>query len=338
MRNPCTQEKVYVGADDNHCGGLATICAIDATDRDQIMVEMFELRGVSFNWQVLLGEQERLARKYAGQIAHRDTEVSPFPTHDPHESGTLEAGLDAALALHNREETLLARAAKAEGELKTRFTAPIVCLCGSTRFMGAFFETGWNETLAGKIVLSVGVCKHAKDHGAEALGPEVVEALDDLHKRKIDLADEVLVLDVGGYIGSSTRSEIEYATAKGKPIRYLSKEFPGYEEPVDPVEAVCAEMRKAMRRIVQLSDECCTDIVDQNTGGRCFVEVACCPTLRRLPPPPFPPPAARPSWRGSSTWSRPRGSFVKWSPSIPARRPPQWPTTGRPWLRPSTPT
>lgn len=138
-------------------------------------------------------------------------------------------------------------------ELKARFTAPIVCLCGSTRFMGAFFEAGWNETLAGKIVLSVGVCKHAKNHGAEALGPEVVEALDELHKRKIDLADEVLVLDVDGYIGDSTRSEIEYATAKGKPIRYLSVEFPGYEESVDQAEAACAEMREALEKEVEIT-------------------------------------------------------------------------------------
>jgi hypothetical protein len=99
----------------------------------------------------------------------------------------------------------------------------IVCLCGSTRFMEVFFEAGWRETLAGKIVLSVGVCKHAAHHGAEALGEDVVKRLDDLHKRKIDLADEVLVLNVGGYIGDSTRSEIEYATRNNKPIRWLEK-------------------------------------------------------------------------------------------------------------------
>lgn len=102
----------------------------------------------------------------------------------------------------------------------------IVCLCGSTRFMDAFFEVGWQETLAGKIVLSVGVCKHTEcmdggGHGAEFLGPEVVTALDELHFRKIDLADEVLILNVGGYIGESTRNELEYAQKMGKPIRYL---------------------------------------------------------------------------------------------------------------------
>ena len=97
----------------------------------------------------------------------------------------------------------------------------IVCLCGSTRFMGAFFDEGWRFTLEGRIVLSVGVCKHVEHHGAEALGPDVVEALDELHKRKIDLADHVHILNVGGYIGNSTRSEIEYAEQEGKPITYL---------------------------------------------------------------------------------------------------------------------
>ncbi len=97
----------------------------------------------------------------------------------------------------------------------------IVCLCGSTRFMDAFFEAGWSETLKGHIVLSVGVVTTAADHAGEALGTEVVEMLDELHWRKIDLADEVLVLNVGGYIGFSTRREIDYAEYTGKPIRYL---------------------------------------------------------------------------------------------------------------------
>ena len=100
----------------------------------------------------------------------------------------------------------------------------IVCLCGSTRFMDAFFEAGWKETLAGKIVLSVGVCKHADangGHGAEVLGPDVVQLLDELHLRKIDLADEVLILNFGGYIGDSTSNELAYALALKKPVRTL---------------------------------------------------------------------------------------------------------------------
>ena len=113
------------------------------------------------------------------------------------------------------------------GEERTQ-RPTIVCLCGSTRFMDAFHNIGWAETLAGRIVLSVGVTKHIQTpdggHSGEALGPEVAAALDELHKRKIDLADEILVLDVGGYVGESTRSEIDYARRLGKRVRWLSTE------------------------------------------------------------------------------------------------------------------
>lgn len=94
----------------------------------------------------------------------------------------------------------------------------IVTLCGSTRFGDAFKDALRSETLAGKIVLSVGLLGHSE--GIDMSGP-VKASLDDLHKRKIDLSDEILVLNVGGYVGASTRSEIEYAKAHGKVIRYL---------------------------------------------------------------------------------------------------------------------
>lgn len=99
----------------------------------------------------------------------------------------------------------------------------IVCLCGSTRFMAAFQSANLRETLAGKIVLSIG-CNTKSDTDLMAAGQltdELKQRLDQLHLRKIDLADEVLVLNVGGYIGESTRREIAYATEEGKPIKYL---------------------------------------------------------------------------------------------------------------------
>jgi len=108
----------------------------------------------------------------------------------------------------------------------------VVCLCGSTRFKSAFDDANYTETMAGKIVLSVGFFMHASgnQHGGHiGCTPEQKVALDILHKQKIDLADEVLVLNVGGYIGESTRSEIEHAKVQGKPIRYL--------EPVAEMEA-----------------------------------------------------------------------------------------------------
>jgi len=107
---------------------------------------------------------------------------------------------------------------------KQRLKLPtVVCLCGSTRFMGAFREANLRETLAGRIVLSVGC-----DTKSDEITAEQKVALDALHKRKIDLADEILVVsDETGYFGASTRSEIEYAKLTGKEVRW---EEPGAEE------------------------------------------------------------------------------------------------------------
>jgi len=96
----------------------------------------------------------------------------------------------------------------------------VVCLCGSTRFKDAWIAYTRKLSLEGSIVLSVGVMIHA---GAELIrddGPEKAK-LDELHLRKIDLADRVLVLNVGGYIGSSTSREIAYAIREGKPVHYI---------------------------------------------------------------------------------------------------------------------
>jgi hypothetical protein len=107
---------------------------------------------------------------------------------------------------------------------KTTDRPPIVCLCGSTRFYEAFQRANYERTMAGEIVLSVGHYPHSTEqaHG-QSVGctPEQKEALDTLHKQKIDLADYVLVLNVGGYIGDSTRSEIEHARKTGKPVEWL---------------------------------------------------------------------------------------------------------------------
>jgi len=100
----------------------------------------------------------------------------------------------------------------------------VVCLCGSNRFGEAFREANLVETLAGRIVLTIG-CNLRSDCELVALSEteraRVKADLDELHLRKIDLADEILVLNVGGYVGSSTSREIEYARAAGKAIRWL---------------------------------------------------------------------------------------------------------------------
>ena len=102
----------------------------------------------------------------------------------------------------------------------------VITLCGSTRFKDAFMEVQKRLTLEGNIVISVGLFGHSGDNEvwegmSEDTVTETKEMLDDMHKRKIDMADEIYVINVGGYIGSSTRSEIEYAEATGKGVRYL---------------------------------------------------------------------------------------------------------------------
>ena len=108
----------------------------------------------------------------------------------------------------------------------------VVTLCGSTRFEDQFIETQKRLTLEGCIVISVGLFGHSGDE--EVWKPGTKEMLDDMHKRKIDMADEIFVIrstfgrllptgrkNVGGYIGESTRSEIAYAEKTGKKVNYL---------------------------------------------------------------------------------------------------------------------
>ena len=95
----------------------------------------------------------------------------------------------------------------------------IITLCGSTRFMNEFIAEQKRLTLEGNIVISVGLFGHSGDN--EVWSEETKMMLDDMHKRKIDLADEIFVINVDGYIGASTRSEIEYALNTRKNVRYL---------------------------------------------------------------------------------------------------------------------
>ncbi len=95
----------------------------------------------------------------------------------------------------------------------------VITICGSTRFKEQFLEAQKRLTLEGNIVISVGLFGHSGDEEVWTAGTK--EMLDDMHKRKIDMADAIYVINVGGYIGSSTRSEIEYAIKNGKEVLYL---------------------------------------------------------------------------------------------------------------------
>lgn len=103
----------------------------------------------------------------------------------------------------------------------------IICLCGSTRFTEEMLVKQWELTKRGFIVLSWCALPAEYFTGEDRthIGDQegVKEIVDEVHRRKIDLADEVFVLNIDGYIGESTRSEIHYAESLGTPIRYLEE-------------------------------------------------------------------------------------------------------------------
>ena len=102
----------------------------------------------------------------------------------------------------------------------------VITLCGSTKFKDEFLKAQKDLTLKGNIVISVGLFGHSGDSEVwenmdEGTITKTKEMLDDMHKRKIDMSDEIFVINVNGYIGDSTKSEIEYAIKNGKKVNYL---------------------------------------------------------------------------------------------------------------------
>lgn len=89
----------------------------------------------------------------------------------------------------------------------------IVCICGSARFTEEMREANRDLTFAGVIVVAPG-------EAGQSISDEQKATLDALHLRKIDLADRVLIVNPGGYVGESTSREIAYAHANGKPVSF----------------------------------------------------------------------------------------------------------------------
>ena len=104
----------------------------------------------------------------------------------------------------------------------------IITLCGSTRFKDDFLRVQKELTLKGNIVISVGLFGHSGDNEvwenmSEGTLTKTKIMLDDMHKRRIDLSDEIFVINKNGYIGESTRSEIEYAIKTNKKVNYMEE-------------------------------------------------------------------------------------------------------------------
>ena len=96
----------------------------------------------------------------------------------------------------------------------------IITLCGSVKFKDDFLKLQEKLALEGNIVLTPVFFDHTKVNFTD----ELKQLLDDMHKRKIDLSDEIFVINKDGYIGQSTKSEIEYAIKTGKKVNYMESE------------------------------------------------------------------------------------------------------------------
>jgi hypothetical protein len=172
---------------------------------------------------------ERFERQELNEIAYLHMFLSCAVTELAH--GSVANCVYRLTQLINLADVYRARMRLATRDYELPESRPrIVCLCGSTRFWRQFQESSLQETLAGRIVLSIGAARGADDDDKSFGGytpadqyDAVKVQLDALHFRKIELADEVLVLNVGGHIGESTRNEVNHALSLGKPLRYLEE-------------------------------------------------------------------------------------------------------------------
>lgn len=137
----------------------------------------------------------------------------------------------------------------------------IVCLCGSVRYKQEFLAAQEAESLRGRVVLAPGVFSKAD---GRALTDDQIQGLHALHRRKIELADELVVIAPDERIGESTAEEIAYGRSLGKPVRYWEPD--GQRSPIDPVQAL-EESHRAQRLLS--SDSPTLDVPDEVKSLRC---------------------------------------------------------------------
>jgi hypothetical protein len=104
--------------------------------------------------------------------------------------------------------------------------AKVITLCGSTKFEAEFAEVNQRLTMESCVVISLGMFSlpDLPDYDWTADSSDLKGRLGAVHFQKVRMADEVYIVDPGGYVGESTRREIAYAESLGKPVRYLSRE------------------------------------------------------------------------------------------------------------------
>lgn len=209
---------------------------VTATAADLVMEARDAI--AQMNMQMLMAGPVRLVpRELPGEIAREDfdrIDAGKIVPLDP--KAELRVHCPACVDAQGQDAI--------EGEKPWSGRPPVVCLCGSTRFMDWFHAAGWIFTLRGWVVLSVGVAKHVQTpdggHAAEALGEGVADRLDELHLRKIDMADLVFVLDYEGYVGESTLREMEYATRERKLLQVMGGNVRTREELEERIGCVIA--------------------------------------------------------------------------------------------------
>jgi hypothetical protein len=101
--------------------------------------------------------------------------------------------------------------------------ARVVTLCGSTKFKDAINSENKRLTMEGHVVISLGLFGHTDlpDYNWDTDATDLKTMLDKLHFQKIDMADWVHVVNVGGYYGESTKREIAYAKSVGKAVTFM---------------------------------------------------------------------------------------------------------------------
>jgi len=197
-----------------------------AAARRDVLALVERVRDLKTQVAALVDDQDDLRRREAAarQEARDLRDVQHDLLRCPERAMEVVRERDAAL---DRVRVLAEMMRKAQGIDTGSSPRPrVVCLCGSTRFWREFQAASLRETQAGRIVLSIGAATASDaEHLANGTITEAQKRMfDELHLRKIDMADEILVIDVDSYVGESTAREVCYALDRGKTIRWLTKE------------------------------------------------------------------------------------------------------------------
>ena len=216
--------------------GVQTVIRNDSTSHEQLMESLLIIAaGLDFLQDEIAGLRASTTKK--GKCTMNDEKTCPLceaercpasdtnfecgiptPPHgtgyviDEEGTGCLQRQLVRQTERANRFEQALRDVGATELDAVSR--PEIVCLCGSTRFMDEFHQVNRQLTLLGYIVLSVAV-------GKEPMTPAIKDGLNELHRRKIDLAEWVMIINIDHYVGDGTYGEVIYAHRQGKRVHLL---------------------------------------------------------------------------------------------------------------------